>query len=167
MLGELLKDFTGILDDFRPGPKTRTITVAKPFCSPARNIITGALQPYGVKIHSIRERTRTVMPRAWLRQQRIQVDDLEDVVGKPVPVATIAKVTVNEAAAGWAEYLLLRTGKLYVPGQYVNKRNADWAARHGGKMPPAWQDGKPWIEKSCSEGVKEWQAIQKATRGKK
>lgn len=81
-----------------------------------------------------------------------------------LPVATVARVTVSEKAAAWAEYLLLRTGKLYVPGAYVNKRNEQWAARHGGQMPPAWDKGQPWIESSCSAGIQQWQQVKDAAK---
>jgi len=80
------------------------------------------------------------------------------------------QVTVNEAAAGWAEYLLLRTGLLYVPGKYVNERNEQWAEKHGGAMPPTWGNDQPWIELSCGDGVTAWtaarQAIKEAQKGK-
>ncbi len=97
---------------------------------------------------------------------RSDVDSVEAVTRflDPLPTAHVAKVTVSKAAAAWAEYLLLRTGKMYRVGGYTDKRNEQWAARHGGQMPPAWSDGEPWIEKSCSEGVKAWQSAQKAVR---
>lgn len=164
MLKEIFGDLSDMLGDFMPGPKTRTITVAKPCCAPARPIITSALLPYGVKIHKLTEGAMLVTPKKWLRQQGLRVDNQTEAFERPAPFASIAKLVVNEKAAAWVEYLLLRTGKLYVPGGYVNERNADWAARHGGKMPPAWKDGKPWIEKSCSESIKAWEPVKKVLK---
>lgn len=176
MFDDIRKEFSGAMNSLRndanslkPGPKTRTITVAKPYCAPARNIITGALQPYGVKIHAISERTEKAELRGFLRRMKVEArtwDNLQYGPGAVIwlPMAIVAEVTVNEAAAGWAEYLLLRTGKLYVPGRYVNSKNAEWAERHGGQMPPAWNDRKPWIESSCSDGMKAWGPIREAMK---
>lgn len=155
--------------DAKPGPRTQTITVAKPYCSPARNITTGALQPYGVKVHAIDERTEKAELRGFLRRMKVEARTWDNLKFGPgaviwLPMAIVAEVRVNEAAAAWAEYLLLRTGKLYVPGKYVNPRNAEWAARHGGQMPPAWAEGRPWIETSCSEGMKAWAPLREAAK---
>lgn len=158
-LSDLASDAKKLTDELRHGTKTRTITVAKAYCTPARDIITGALQPYGVRIYGYREYTRLTSPRAWLRQQGINDAEPE---AKPLPMATFADVTVSEAAAAWAEYLLLRTGKLYVPGKYVNARNARWAAQHGGRMPPQWDRGEPLIEASCQAGRDAWQGVRGA-----
>ena len=168
MFSDILRDFTAAFSDLRYGTPTRTITVAKPYCSPARNIITGALQPYGVKIYGYAERTEKTELQGFLRRMKVEAKTWENLKFGPaapmfLPMAIVAEVTVSEQAAAWAEYLLLRTGKLYVPGRYVNKRNAEWANRHGGRMPPAWKDGKPWIEASCSEGVEAWEAVKEAT----
>lgn len=135
----------------------RTITVAKPFCSPARDIITGALTPYGVKIHEIQEEHMKISLLDFARKIKVEARTLENLKYAPaavlfLPLAVYAHVTVNAKAAGWAEYLLLRTGKLYVPGKYVNQRNQEWAERHGGQMPQAWHEKRPWIERTCGEG---------------
>ena len=164
MLKEIFGDLSGMFSDFKPGPKTRTLTVAKPYCAPARDIVMTALQPYGVRVYGYDEETRMLSPRQALNNLRVKASAVENVTRllDPLPTAQVAEVTVSEKQAAWAEYLLLRTGKLYVPGKYVNKRNADWATRHGGQMPPAWKDGKPWIEQSCSEGKAAWGPIRKA-----
>jgi len=159
--GDLAKDAKGMADELRHGTRTRTITVAKAYCTPARNIITGALQPYGVRIYGYREYARFTSPRAWLRAQGITGDEPQ---AQQLPMATFADVTVSERAAAWAEYLLLRTGKLYVPGQYVNRRNQTWAERHGGKMPPQWDKGEPMIEASCGAGRDAWQGVRDAMK---
>lgn len=157
-------DLKSMFSELRHGTRTRTITVAKAYCTPARNIITGALQPYGVKIYGYKEYQRFTSPRAWLRQQGI--NDAEP-QAQPLPMATFADVTVSEQAAAWAEYLLLRTGKLYVPGRYVDRRNERWAARHGGRMPPAWDRGEPLIEASCQAGRDAWQGVRDALKNSK
>lgn len=156
------------------GNSKRTITVAKPFCSPARDIITAAFAPYGVKVHGIKEHTRLLSLHDFARRMRVELRTHENLKYGPaaapffLPMAIIAEVTVNEKAAAWAEYLLLRTGLLYVPGKYVNRRNEEWAAKHGGAMPPAWNNGQPWIERSCSDGIAQWQeakaVIKKASK---
>lgn len=152
---------------------TTTLTFAKPYCMPSRPIIMKALQPYGVKVYSVHEQVHKISLHDFMRRMRVEVRNWENLKFGPaalmwLPAAWHAEVVVNEAAAAWAEYLLLRTGKLYVPGAYQNPRNEAWAARHGGQMPPAWKDGKaPWIEKSCNEGVKQWQAVYGAAKGKK
>ena len=149
----------------RPGGTT-TITVAKPFCSPARGIIEPVLQKYGVKVHGYDEATKMIGVQYALKTMTVDASVIENVTRfiDPLPTAQVAKVTVNQSAAAWAEYLLLRTNKLYRIGGYIDKRNERWAAQHGGRMPPAWNDGEPWIERSCGEGVQAWQGAQKAVR---
>jgi hypothetical protein len=167
MLGGLFDDIRSTVSSVRYGQSVRTLTVAKPYCFPARSIITGALQPYGVKIHNIREQVIKVSLLDFARRMKIELKTFENLKFGPaapifLPMAVHAQVTVNEAAAAWAEYLLLRTGKLYVPGRYVDPRNQQWAEKHGGRMPPAWNEGKPWIEANCKDGVQAWQQVKDA-----
>lgn len=145
---------------------TTTITVAKPYCIPARGIVEPVLAKYGVKMYDYTEETKMVGPNHALNHMRVDATSGEAVTRMldPLPTAHVAKVTVSKAAAAWAEYLLLRTGKLYRVGDYIDNRNEKWASQHGGRMPPAWNDGEPWIERSCSEGVQAWQDAQKAVR---
>ena len=140
MFGDLVNEIKSAFG----GSATRTIIVAKPYCCPARNQITGALQPYGVVIRGFKEYTE-------------QVNHL----GRMVPALQVAEVTVSAKAASWAEYLILRTGTFRVYGKYQDKRNEDWAARHAGQMPPAWKAGQPWLESSCSEGKNAWRNAKK------
>ena len=161
MIGDILNDLKSTFDEVRNATATRTITVAKPFCTPARDIVMTALNGYGVKVYDYSERVIPVSLADFARRMKIERKTFENLqYGSMAPVflpmAIHAEVTVSEKAAAWAEYLLLRTGKLYVPGKYVNRRNEEWAAKHGGRMPPAWQEGKPWIEQSCSEGKQAW-----------
>lgn len=177
MFGDLLSgmkdDLRRAADDIRHGQPTTTLHMAKPYCMPSRPIITKALQPYGVKIYSIREQVHKISMGDFLRRMRVEVRNWENLKFGPaalvwLPGAWHVEIVVNEAAAAWAEYLLLRTGKLYVRGEYQNPRNQQWAAKHGGHMPPAWKDGKaPWIETSCSDGVDAWQQIKAATEAQK
>lgn len=164
MFQDLFDEIAGTFDELRHGAPTRTITVAKPFCSPARHIITGALQPYGVKLLDYKESVKTAGVRGMLRQLNLSDDSFDGDVKVPLPLAQVAEVKVTAAAAGWAEYLLLRTGKLYVVGDYVNKRNGAWAAKHGGVMPAAWADGKPMIETTCKAGMDAWAPLRKAAK---
>ena len=70
-----------------------------------------------------------------------------------------AHVTVSDAAAKWAEYLLLRSGKFGLYSPPLDKRNIKWAARWQmmpaqrgcsnhtqagtvGKMPTPWSESK-------------------------
>lgn len=168
MFGELLKDIKDTVSTMRHGTATRTITVAKPYCSPARHIVTGALEPYGVKVYGYEEAPRMTSPLDVLKMTSRIPGTSGLKIPNALPIAQVATVTVSEAAAAWAEYLLLRTAKLYRVGPYINKRNQQWAAQHGGQMPPAWDKGQPWIERSCSEGMQQWAAVKQATqKGKK
>jgi hypothetical protein len=167
LLGEILsvitKDIKGIINELHHGNQTITITVAKAYCTPARGIVYTALQPYGVKIYGYREYQRFTSPRAWLRAQGINSAEPN---AQQLPLATFADVTVSNQAAAWAEYLLLRTGKFYVPGEYVNAKNAQWATQHGGQMPPQWDKGLPLIEKNCSIGKTLWCKVLNHNRKK-
>ncbi len=98
-----------------------TISVAKGLCSPARQAITGTLKPYGVVVHNVRE---------------YRDDTLSQYMN-------CAEVTVNSQAAGWVEYLLLRSGRFQLLSKPVNPGNEKWALKWDRKMP------KPWIEKGC------------------
>ena len=164
MFDEIAAQLRSTFDEMRYGTATRTITVAKPYCSPARDCVMTALKPYGVRVFDYHEAARMANPLAVLRMTAKIAGDVGLTVPNALPIAQVAHVTVSEAAAAWAEYLLLRTGKLYRVGPYVNRRNEAWAARHGGRMPPAWGEGKPWIERSCTEGVNAWQQIRETAK---
>ena len=167
MFGELFKDIKDTVSTLRHGTPTTELTFAKPYCSPARGIIEPVLAKYGVKMYGYQEAPRLSNPLTVLKMTSQIASGSGLVIPHALPVAQVATVTVSEAAAAWAEYLLLRTAKLYRVGPYINKRNQQWAAQHGGQMPPAWDEGKPWIERSCSEGVKAWQEVKQAQKGKR
>ena len=102
-----------------------------------------------------------------IRQMGLSDESFDGDMKVPLPMAQVAKVEVSAKAAAWAEYLLLRTGKLYVVGDYVNKRNEAWARKHGGVMPTAWHEGRPMIETSCKAGMDAWGPLRKAAKGSK
>lgn len=166
MFEDLRKEFSDMFADMGMGEPTRTLTVAKPYCSPARDIITGALAPYGVKVYGYSEYMKTMSPLYAIKNLRVKASAVESVTRflDPLPTAQVAEVKVSAKAAAWAEYLLLRTGRLYVVGQYVNQRNEAWARKHGGVMPTAWHEGKPMIETSCKAGMDAWAPLRKATK---
>lgn len=112
----------------RPG--TTEIVVAKGWCSPARDAIFTALRPYGVVVHDVVE---TVLPN----EQK--------------PLWIQASVRVNDNAAAWAEYLLLRSAKFRLISKPQNRDNARWARRHNGAMPTPWSTAKQWKEKGCTK----------------
>ena len=167
MFSELFQEISDTFDELRIGEPTRTLTVAKPFCGPARHIVTGALQPYGVKILDYQEKVRTAGVRGMIRQMGLSDESFDGDMKVPLPMAQVAKVEVSAKAAAWAEYLLLRTGKLYVVGDYQNPRNEAWARKHGGVMPTAWHDNKPMIETGCTKGMEAWAPLRKAAKGSK
>lgn len=169
MFGDIFKELTDTLDELRHGSPTRTITVAKPYCSPARHLVTGALQPYGVRIYDLHEYTKRVGIRAALQQYGLDPKAFDQGERKfdTLPLAQVCEVKVAEKAAAWAEYLLLRTQQLWIVGKHINQRNAEWAAKHQGVMPPAWADGKPMIETGCSKGMEAWGPLRAAAKAQK
>lgn len=166
MFGELFKDIKDTVSTMRHGTPTTDLTFAKPYCSPARGIIEPVLAKYGVKVYGYQEAPRMTNPLDVLKMTSRIPGTSGLKIPHALPVAQVATVTVSEAAAAWCEYLLLRTGKLYRVGPYINKRNQQWAAQHGGQMPPAWAEGKPWIERTCSEGMQAWQEVKQQTKRK-
>lgn len=114
-------------------PGTKKIVVSKGWCTPARDTVLTAMKNYGVKV----------------------LDYEEEVIEWPGvgPVRIDARVRVKDEQAVWAEYLLLRTGKLRLRSKPLNQRNREWAERHGGQMPPAWEIAAGrWREKGCKSG---------------
>lgn len=105
------------------------IVVAAGLCTPARVHVRTALEPYGV-------------------QHRI-VSYLETLDGKLADKAADAAVDICEVfvparQARWAEYLLLRSGKLQLASRPIDPHNAQWALRHRGNMP------RPWVQAGCT-----------------
>ena len=104
----------------------KTITVAKGLCSPARSAIMKTLTPYGIKIHGISEYDGGEL------KQYMQCAD----------------VTVNDRAAAWVEYLLMRSGRFQLLSKPIDARNEQWALKWDKRMP------QPWVEAGCdAKGV--------------
>lgn len=164
MFSELLKDIKGAINTVKHGAPTTELTFAKPYCTPARGIIEPVLAKYGVKVYGYEEAPKRANPREVLKMSRKIPGDSGAIMPQALPIAQVAKVTVSSDAAAWAEYLLLRTQQLHRVGGYVNRRNEQWAARHNGQMPPAWNDGTPWIESGCSSGIQAWQEVKEAAQ---
>lgn len=122
--------FDDLIQEFRSTCKTETILVAKPYCTPARETITGIFNQYGVKLLGLKEKLTYI----------------ED-----IPGLIEATVTVSSKQAVWAEYLLLRSHKFMLMSKPKNARNLEWASKHN-VMPESW-NGKPLIEKNCKEGL--------------
>jgi len=120
----------------------QTITVAAPWCVSQRGAILTAFQPYGVVVHDIKETLVLFCPLAMLKSQ---------------PSHFRYAVEVNEQAAEWAEYLLLRSSKTFVipPGvRPANRKNAQWVAGKRGTMPIPWKNAKgetqQWKGENCN-----------------
>lgn len=155
---------------------THTFTVQKPYCTPARDIIYTALHSYGVRIERYSEGISIISLADAAKLMKIELRQMENLRYGPaaitfLPMSIQAKVTVPARQAGWAEYLMERTGRLAVTGGKVDRRNRGWADQHGGKMPAPWGrplqppgKGEAWIEAGCAKGHAAWQAAQKAVR---
>lgn len=138
MFNSFLSDLFGSKASTKSSKPTKpnvTIEVAKPYCMPARNHITGLFKQYGIKLHGYKEAIEYVEYR-----------------DRKVPGYRLIKVTVSAKQAIWAEYLLLRSKKYMLWSTPLHPRNLEWATKHK-SMPPSW-NGKPMIEKSCEEGIK-------------
>lgn len=109
---------------------TTRIVVAAAMCTPTRTHVKNALQPYGVKF-------------------RIAGEYMGDYAGQWVQDTAgaylmVAEVDVNDQAAKWAEYLMLRSGKMQLISKPLDRRNLQWALQWGGAMP------RPWVEAGCN-----------------
>lgn len=120
---------------------THTFTVQKAYCTPAKSIILQALNTYGVPVLAYKENTAAAKMNGDPR-----LATLARAGTGTMPMAQEATVTVPKQQAVWAEYLMMRTGKLSVVGGRINSKNVEWAARHDGAMP------RPWIEPECDGG---------------
>lgn len=116
-------------------PGTKTIVVSKGWCTPARDMILTAFQPYGVKALDLSEKEISL-----------------PIVGSN-PIRIDARVIVSSKQAVWAEYLLLRSENFKLRSRPQNQRNAEWAARHNGRMPSAWDEAQgKWRDSKCKKG---------------
>ena len=140
MIGRNMFDLIAELFSDSDKPRNETIIVAKPYCIPARDVVTKIFDHYGVKLLGFSEKVN-------------YIDGL--------PYFTQAKITISSKQAIWAEYLLLRSQKFMLMSEPKNKRNFEWATKHK-QMPDSW-NGKPLIEVGCKEGLA---AIKKAKKRK-
>lgn len=109
--------------------KTQRIIVAAGLCTPARNHVRTALEPYGVQFKAT-SYWETLDGKLATKADDAAID--------------ICEVIVPDAQARWAEYLLLRSGKLQLASRPIDPRNAQWALRHRGNMP------RPWVQAGCT-----------------
>ena len=133
-----------------------TIVVAKPYCTPARNAITGIFQQYGVNVIKYNEYTKETNLKQYAKQQKLDMSLGNNDTKKSLPMAQVAEVTVSRKQARWGEYLLIRSGQFYRVGAYFDKRNEAWARKHNGTMPPQWDKGQPMIERTCKTAQRDW-----------
>ena len=129
-------------------PGTETIKVAVGYCTPARVKITGVLKPYHIKVHCI--------------DQKLHHD------ADGFATHYTATIRVNSKAAAWAEYVLLRSGKFELLSRPKNRKNAEWAAQYGGRMPTPWDvlsgRAKPWLDPECTHDPKTGKKLTKKQR---
>ena len=108
---------------------TTKIVVAAAMCTPTRTHVRNALQPYGVKFGIGAEYWGDVAGQAVIRASDAYLQ--------------VCEVLVNDQAAVWAEYLMVRSGKLQLISKPLDRRNLRWALQWGGAMP------RPWVEAGC------------------
>ena len=109
---------------------TTRIVVAAGLCTPARVLVDRALAPYGVRYEAT---------TSWMETGDGQITTQTDQAA-----IDLCAVLVSNQAARWAEYLLLRTGKLRLVSRPIDARNERWALRHRGNMP------QPWVQPGCN-----------------
>lgn len=135
------------------------LTIQKPVCAPSRETLTGILNRHGVAFWDFKDHKQVNVPLGDLmRKAKLEKRSGEDNAGKMMPIAFGAEFRVSADQAGWAEYLIERSGKMIVIKGKTDPRIRGWADKHGGTMP------RPWIEESCSEGMDPWKKFETAAR---
>lgn len=131
----------------------------KPFCSPSRDIVTGALSAAGIKVYYFSEEVLQSTKKDFGRRMQIERRNRENLKYGPaaamyLPMAWEATFYVKPEQANWADYVLEATRDLMVVKGRGDKRNREWADARDHKLP------KPWDDPKCAEGQKakkEWQ----------
>jgi len=124
---------------------TTTIQVSRGLCAPMRDDVLTALKPFGVKLLAFDcwgegHYKLPVPPSQWMPDSDIWVRK------------HVARITVSDAQAAWAERLLWQSGKVGLDTKPLNPRLV-WAAppackagEHGtlgrGTMPTPWSTQK-------------------------
>lgn len=152
-------------------------TVQKPYCTPSRAIVMNALQPYAIPVYGFSETVNRAKVKDLVEIKKLngQEPDYGD-----VPLSQSASFAVPSTMAGWAEDLLVSTGRLAVTKGHVPGRGVDgWAKGRGGNMPTPWdasagvetastrriapfvppEPGMAVIEDDCVEGKRAWQLV--------
>ena len=125
------------------GEQTTTITIAKPYCSPSRHLLTGILDALHI----------------WFDAPAFDKWGPPSEAFDGNPAYQTAEIVVKKKQAVWAEYVILSaktpTGSpiFQVLGKMQNPKNAAWAAKRKG-VPTPWdiKSGKitpSWTEHGC------------------
>lgn len=107
---------------------SKTIIVAQGMCSPIRAKVLTLFEPYGFKDLSVK--SYSVSPTGYGQ------DGATFAKGSRV-LWNVAEVTVSDAAARWAEYLICRSKQYRLMSKPIDPRNEAWAAKWD-TLPKAW-----------------------------
>lgn len=148
---------------------TTTIRVARGLCSPLRDDVLTAIEPFGVRVLNI---------NAWGEGHwHIPCPDLTPFPDADIWVRKhICDVTVSDAQAKWAERLLWQSGKCNLESKPLNP-SLEWTAppdckagAHGtlgrGTMPTPWSDNPDprWWERRKRKPARTHQRKQRTTK---
>jgi hypothetical protein len=114
---------------------TQTIIVAQGMCSPIRGKILTLFRPYGFK--NLKVKSYSVSSAGYGR------DGATFAAGARVDY-NVAEITVSDASARWAEYLICRAKVFRLMSTPLDPRNEVWASKWD-TLPRAWTqpDCKP------------------------
>ena len=112
---------------------SKTIVVAQGMCSPIRNKVLTLFQPYGFK--NLHVKSYSVSGAGYGR------DGATFAKGAFVDY-NVAEITVSDASAKWAEYLICRAKIFRLMSTPLDPRNEQWAAK--------WDDlPRAWTQSEC------------------
>lgn len=188
--------FRNILDDLLGGQDQKKtyrpadlhyFTIEKPYCCPARDIVTATLHPIGIPIFEFREWIEKEALDTFAERMKVEVKTFENLQYGPLapgflPMAIRATFAVPKSRANQTEYWIWRTRRLIVIGGEINPRNKISAIRHNGKMPRASDPLKgqayarslqgetgshtPMLESSCKQAQALWDQVNKMAKKK-